>query len=465
MERFEITVDEILKVLKGELLSGTLCSFFGVSTDTRLMGPRQLFFAIKGPNYDGHDFVNEARKKGATGAIVSREVEVEDDDFVIIKVKDTRKALLSLAAFWRSKHPQTIVIAITGTNGKTTTKEMLRWLLSAVGPTVASVRSYNNDIGVPLTLFEIRPYHRYCIVEIGASATGEISALAKAAAPDVAVVTNIGTAHLEGFKTRKNIIKTKGEILKALNSNGFAVLNADDSAFESLKDNVKASVFTFSMEEDDADIRPEEVVMQTANIHFVIEDTPSFLPMGGLHNLYNALAALTVVKGLDLDLSRSARRLKGFTPPPMRSNIFYTGPVVTINDAFNSNPSSFNASMAYFDDIASPNKIFVMGDMLELGKESEAFHREAGERLAESSVNTLIVAGSEVKATVEAFKEKCDKPVFHFEPDQRSELVNLLVEKAEGGGAVFVKGSRAMRLENIVSLFLRSLKKLYRHSK
>ncbi len=461
MERFEITVDEVLEATGGKMLDGCLCTFFGIATDTRAMGPGQLFVALKGANYDGHDYVKEAHEKGALGAVVSKDVDVDDSDFFIIKVDDTRKALMNLAGFWRRKHKDLKVIAVTGTNGKTTTKEILRWLLSAVGPTVASVKSYNNDVGVPLSLLEIRGYHHFAVIEIGASNPGEIASLAKVVAPDVAVITNIGIAHLQGFKSQANIVATKGELLKSVNSDGFAVLNGDDPNFEELKAMSKVPVFTFGINREELDMKPLEVASQTASTYFTISDVQTALPMGGVHNIYNALAALTVVKGLDLDVARSARRLRGFTPPPMRSNLFYVGPVVVISDCYNSNPSSMAAAVRYFSEIPSPNKIVIMGDMNELGSESARYHTEIGDKLAESSIDTLIGVGSEVKATLEAFKKVEGKTALHFEATDRTELVNHIVESIEGGGAVLVKGSRFMKLEDTVSLLIRALKKQY----
>ena len=198
---------------------------------------------------------------------------------------------------------------------------------------------------MPLTLLDIRGYHKFVIVEIGASAPGEILRWLKAARPEVAVITNVGNAHLESFKTRRSIIETKAEIIKAVSSDGFVVLNADDPSYMTMRDSSKVPVLSFSVEADDTDVFPINVIEQAALTHFEVFETPTRLPMGGIHNLYNALAALTVLKGLDLDYMRSTRRLKGFTPPPMRGNIFYVGPVVIINDAFNCNPSSLDASL------------------------------------------------------------------------------------------------------------------------
>ena len=463
MDNFEISVDEVLSATPGKMICGPLCTFSGISTDTRLLGHGQLFVAIPGKNYDGHDFVQEAREKGALGALVSRDPGFEDDDFAVIKVADTRKALLDIAGWWRAKFPHAITIGVTGTNGKTTTKDMLRWLLSAIGPTVAAIRSYNNDIGVALTLLEMRSFHRYAVVEMGASAQGEIAPLAKAAAPMIGVVTNIGLAHMEGFRSASTIVKTKSELLKALpkdRDGAFAVLNADDPYFKKLRDACKVPVITFAVDNKDADVRPEEVVEQTAVTWFTVDGVETSIPLGGRHNLYNALAALAVVKGLDLDLARSARRLKGFSPPPMRSNVFHVGPVTIISDCFNANPSSLAAALDYFDKVPSPNKVFVLGDMLELGSSSAKHHKEAGERLAKSSVDVLLTVGDKAAKAAGPFAE-AGKRTFPFEPDQRSAAAEKLFELLEGGGAVMFKGSRALRLEDLVSLFIRTLKRNY----
>ncbi|MDZ7814719.1 MAG: UDP-N-acetylmuramoyl-tripeptide--D-alanyl-D-alanine ligase [Planctomycetota bacterium] len=338
---------------------------------------------------------------------------------------------------------------------------MLRWLLSAVGPTLASVKSYNNHIGVPITLLDIRPYHKFAIVELGASAAGEITPLARAVSPDVAVVTNVGTAHLEKFGSVRKIAETKAEIVKAVRPNGFVVLNGDDRSYPLFLENAKTKTITYAVDSSHADIQPTEVVMQTSSIHFDIFGTSTKLPMGGKHNLYNALAALTVIDGLGLDSARSANRLRGFTPPPMRGNIFYVGPVVIVNDAFNCNPSSLKASLEYFEHIPAPNKVFVLGDMLELGKESEKYHREAGKALADSSAEVFVAFGDEAANSYAEFRSNSEKDAMHLPKGSHRKVADYLVPLVENGAVVFFKGSRKLKLERAVSELIRGLKNHY----
>ncbi len=260
-------------------------------------------------------------------------------------------------------------------------------------------------------------------------------------------------------------METKGEILKAVHPDGFCVLNADDPAFPYFKAMAKVPILTFSTENEEADVFPMDVAYQTACTHFTAFDAPTKLPVGGKHNLANALAALAVCKGFDLELDRSVRRLRGFTPPPMRTNLFFIGPVVVINDAFNSNPSSFDAAAAYFAEVSSPNKIFVMGDMLELGADSAKLHAKAGERLADMGLDCLVTIGQHSAYANEAYKAKGMAMTRHYDESNDAEVVDLLVPMLESGGAVMFKASRAMKFENLVSHLIRGLKTLYSREK
>ncbi|MEJ2276078.1 MAG: UDP-N-acetylmuramoyl-tripeptide--D-alanyl-D-alanine ligase, partial [Woeseiaceae bacterium] len=363
--------------MHGELI-GDDREFSGISTDTRSLGEGQLFFALQGPNFDGGDFVGAARERGAAGAVVAA---LTDDDIAQIRVDDARLALGRFGAAWRDDHDVT-VIGVTGSNGKTTLKEMIASCLGRVAPTLATEGNLNNDIGVPLMLARIEPTHRFAVLEMGANHAGEIAYLASLARPDVAVITNAGPAHLEGFGSLDGVARAKGEILQDASRPRVAVLNADDPYFDywrSLVNDVRSISFGLGengeVRADGVEITPDgsQFTLHVGNDHIAVA-----LPLSGIHNVRNACAAAAVAHALEVpandirqglqDVGRVGGRLE---PLPG------AGGATLFDDSYNANPVSVVAAAEFLAALPGESWL-VLGDMKELGDDAAELHREVG---------------------------------------------------------------------------------------
>ncbi len=449
------------EVMQGRL-HGRDAAFRGISTDSRAVQPRELFFALQGPHFDGSDFVPQAAAAGAAGAVVMRPASA---DLPTIEVDDTRRALGRVAAAWRRQMPAT-VIALTGSNGKTTLKEMIASCLALAAPTLATRGNLNNDVGVPLMLAEFAPHHRYAVLELGASHHGEIAWLASLAEPAIAVITNAGPAHLEGFGSIRGVAEAKGEILACEPRPEWAVLNADDPYFGYWRSLAAGTeVLSFGLEAD-ADVRAVNVESGEAGTAFTLlpgsgrsargSKTPLrpfpeidvALPLAGKHNalLAAAAAAAALAAGVDAETIRQglaavrpvAGRLKGL-PGINGCRVF--------DDSYNANPASVTAAGEFLAERPGESW-FVLGDMGELGPESANLHRQVGEALSHAGIDRLFATGSRSRQAVQAFGgngtwvESVDALtalLLRELGDRDAESVNVLV-----------KGSRAMRMERVV---------------
>ncbi|MEL7185639.1 MAG: UDP-N-acetylmuramoyl-tripeptide--D-alanyl-D-alanine ligase [Pseudomonadota bacterium] len=437
------TLSEAATNMNGEL-QGADAGFSGISTDTRSIANGELFFALQGPNFDGHDYVAKASKAGAAGAVVSR---LLDDDIAQIRVDDTRKALGRLAAAWRNtKSPR--VIGITGSNGKTTLKEMIAACLGATAPTLATAGNLNNDIGMPLMLARIEDEHEFAVFEMGANHAGEIEYLVSLANPEVVVLTNAGAAHLEGFGSIEGVARAKGEILQNAVRPRVAVLNADDAWFDywsSLVTDIE--MLSFGLGES-ADVRASDVSVLPDHSEFLLQ-TPEgeasiSLPVVGIHNVRNACAAAAVALSLGLDIATIKAALESMAPVkgrllPLRgingSTLF--------DDTYNANPRSVAAAADFIASLPGDSWL-VLGDMFELGEDAEDLHREVGASARASGVSRLLALGDLCKAAVDGFG---DGAVWFASIDALiAEVTNVTA-----GTNVLVKGSRGMRMERVVA--------------
>ena len=329
-------------------LQGDDCAFKGISTDTRTIGKGELFFALQGPNFDGRDYVGIALQNGAAGAVVTRRTR---DAVAQIEVDDTKAALGRFGSAWRHEHDVTIV-GVTGSNGKTTLKELIAACLSRTAPTLATHGNLNNDIGVPLMLARIGEEHRYAVIEMGANHAGEIAYLTALADPDVVVITNAGAAHLEGFGSIKGVSRAKGEILQNERRPRAAVLNADDRYFDywtSLVEDVRCLSFGFS---ESADVRATDVAARATGTDFTLHlggtSADVSLPLAGVHNVRNACAAAAVAPALDISFDDIRRGLEGVSPvggrlQPVRG----VGGATLFDDSYNANPLSVIAAAEF----------------------------------------------------------------------------------------------------------------------
>ncbi len=421
--------------------------FRSVSIDTRTLEAGALFVAVRGPRFDGHDFVAEAEGRGAAGAMVSRAVQVRCPQLV---VRDTRAALGALAAHRRA-NLAIPVVAITGSNGKTTVKELVAAILGVQGEVLATRGNLNNDLGVPLTLLRIGPAHRYAVIEMGANHPGEIAGLSRIAVPTVALITNAGPAHLEGFGSVEGVARAKGEIFQGLRAGGVAVINADDvhaGLWRSLAEAAGCRVSSFGAEHPAA-VRAVRCVAQAdATTRFALE-TPAgsvdiHLPLPGRHNVLNAAAAAAAALAAGVDLAAIRRGLESARGVAGRLQT-QTGVAGArlIDDTYNANPGSLRAALETLTTFPGVHWL-VLGDMGELGAEAPGLHADAGRVAREVGVERLFAVGALSRDAVQAFGPGAR----HF--SDRDALVTAVRAALRPEVTVLIKGSRFMGMERVV---------------
>ncbi|MFQ6021691.1 MAG: UDP-N-acetylmuramoyl-tripeptide--D-alanyl-D-alanine ligase [Acidiferrobacterales bacterium] len=430
------------KVLGGSLI-GADRHFAGVSTDTRTLQPGELFVALKGPNYDGHDFLAQAAHASAAGAML---VNLAETPLPAIQVEDARHALGSLAAFWRQQF-DIPVIAITGSNGKTTVKEMTAAIMAETGPGCSTKGNLNNDIGVPLTLLRLRPGDRYAVVELGMNQRGEIHYLSAITRPTVAVITNATEAHLAGLGTVEDVARAKGEIFSALAADGVAVINADDDYTELWRELATPKrCVTFGLHRG-ADVTADyetETMGSLVHIKTTKGDIDMRLPVLGKHNVANALTATATSLAAGAELQHVKRGLEKLRQISGRLEVKagVNGSRI-IDDTYNANPASLAAGIAVLKDFPG-EAVLVLGDMAELGEAAPDIHRRTGELAKSLGISRLFAVGALSKLAVESFGEDG----MHF--SSRRALVETLLGHLHTDVTVLIKGSRIMRLEYVV---------------
>ncbi|HKJ19489.1 MAG TPA: UDP-N-acetylmuramoyl-tripeptide--D-alanyl-D-alanine ligase, partial [Woeseiaceae bacterium] len=437
------TLSQAAEAMQG-VLHGDDRPFKGVSTDTRSIRDGELFFALQGPNFDGRDYVGVASEKGAAGAVVSRLV---DDDVAQITVDDATAALGRFGAAWRDQHDVT-VIGVTGSNGKTTLKELIAVCLAQQAPTLATHGNLNNDIGMPLMLARIDDSHHFAVLEMGANHAGEIAYLTSLANPDVVVITNAAAAHLEGFGSIDGVAAAKGEILQNEKRPRVAVLNADDKYFDywsSLVGDTRSVSFGF---DDTADVRADDIVASASctefTLHLAGESVGVTLPLAGVHNVRNACAAAAVALALGISVEKIRLALDGVSPvggrlEPVRG----VHGATLFDDSYNANPLSVVAAAEFLSALPGESWL-VLGDMKELGNDAAELHREVGEAVRTSGVNRLFAFGDLARSTVEGFGQNA---CWYASLDT---LVDELSEALTSDINVLVKGSRSMHMERVV---------------
>ncbi|MGD1000549.1 MAG: UDP-N-acetylmuramoyl-tripeptide--D-alanyl-D-alanine ligase [Candidatus Brocadiia bacterium] len=422
----------------------------GVSTDSRVVRPGEMFFALTGARSDGHDFVRSALERGAACAVVSRDVDVPHAmRDRVVRVKDTLRALGQSARAYRRTWGGK-VIAVTGSNGKTTTREMIYHILSAHMPCHRSPKSFNTDVGVSLTLFQADPTDRVIVLEMGTNAPGEIAELTQIAEPDLGVITNIGETHLEGLGSIEGVAKAKAELLDALGRDSAAFLNADDPWFEFLAKRVQGKVISYGTRREAA-FRGHDLQSFEGGHSFIIRGGLRVeIPVPGRHNVLNALAALAVADYLGLCLSDAAARMATFRLPEMRYQVEQIRGITVVFDGYNANPGSMSAAIAAFSKTEVPGRrVAVLGDMMELGLRSEQLHEALGAEVARSGVNALWAVGK-FAPLVARSAEKNGLDGHVSQADDVGPVVRHVCEYLQPGDAVLVKGSRGMKMERLV---------------
>ncbi len=438
-------VTEIAKALGTNLNSDNIIN--RVSIDSRDVDENTLFFAIKGERFDGHDFVKEVAEKGVGAVVCHREVECSAP---VIYVEDTKDALLDFASYYRHSIKDLNVIALTGSVGKTTTKEMVACVMAQSGETLKTEGNFNNEIGVPKTLFRLENSTKNAVIEMGMDGFNQISVLAKCVKPDCAIITNIGVSHIEILGSREGILQAKMEMLDGLRKGSSLFLNGDNDMLSTVKNDDYNIVF-FGIENKNCDILAEDIKEIGLSTEFVAVKgdirQKITIPTVGIHNVYDALSAFAV--GLEYGISPEniAIGLENYTPSGMRQRIREAGGITVIEDCYNASPDSQKAGLNSLCKIAKGRKIAVLGDMLELGDYSETAHRSVGEYVAECKVDMLYTFGEQSKFMADSAKKSVMNNVFAF--TDKSELTNALLNEIKTGDTLLFKASRGMRLEEV----------------
>ena len=452
-----LTVEDVVRGTQGALVGGDLgVPVNGVSIDSRTLGIGDAFFAIHGHHLDGHAFLRDAAARGASCLIVHDLPDELPPSVSAVLVDDTTRALGRLAAYHRARFTVPVV-AITGSNGKTTTKEMTAAILETLGPVLKPESNFNNQWGLPLTLLKLGPEHRAVVVELGANTPGEIAALAEISRPTVGVVTMVASAHTEFFGSLDGVAAEKSALVRAIPREGAVVLNADDAKVIAMRALSRARVLTFSRQPG-ADVSAAGPAEETPEGVRVTLETGGgrrtvTLRFAGRHNIVNALAAAGAAAALGLPLEAIARGLAAARPVKGRCVWKRAGSVRILDDTYNANPVSVRAALETLAAAADARRrIVVLGDMLELGAISEEAHREAGRAVAASGAAEFVGVGRWALAAVEAARAAGLSESHHAATFE--DTVALLLKRLAPGDALLVKGSRGMRMERVVDALL-----------
>ncbi|MCK4909225.1 MAG: UDP-N-acetylmuramoyl-tripeptide--D-alanyl-D-alanine ligase, partial [Planctomycetes bacterium] len=466
---FSFSVHEVIKTVKGVLLTPVSYDQMirNISTDTRNFKPGSLFFALRGKNFDGHDFIKTAVARKASGLVISQrnfKITGSMKKIPVIRVANTTQALGQMARHYRNQLPA-LIIAITGSNGKTTTRKMLAHLLTRNKNIIQAKKSFNNMIGVSLTLLGADTTTEYIILELGSNHPGEIDQLASICRPHIGLITNIGASHLQGFKNMLGVAREKKSLIEHLDYPAIAIWETPNKWFNRSKSSRLAinSKYTdyrlVSFSTKKGDIKGSDLVIKPHGIEFMVnEQLPCTIPILGKWNMKNALAALAAGMALGLNLKESIARMKDFTLPPMRMEVHHLKNITVINDAYNANPSSVRCVIEEFKSMKTASrKIFVLGDMLELGRESRSCHRQAVQSIIKSGVQTLVGIGKELKPILARLDGKHKKmTIAHF--NSAEEAGDFLGGYVKAKDMIILKGSRGIGLEAILPRIKRKMK-------
>ena len=451
-----LTLRQLLEAVGGTLLgefNDMDAAVAEVCTDSRSITPGCLFIPLEGERFDGHSFINAALEAGAAGCFTARERESYLPGKFYIKVRSTQRSLWELARYYRQQFPIPFV-AVTGSVGKTTAKDMIAAVLGAKFKVHKTEGNFNNEIGVPLTLLKLERQHQVCVVEMGMDHAGEIDNLGKLVEPDIALITNIGDAHIEHFGSREGIFKAKCEILPHLKEDGLAVLNGDDPLLSTLRGTLpQRTVFVGNGEGLDYaafDLRRDGEAHLSCRIKTPRGQFEADIPALGGHMVYPTLMAAAVGEALGMGPDEIVRGIGTFLPTKMRMNIVRCkGDILILNDAYNANPQSMRAAAAVLGDAGQHRrKVAVVGDMKELGAGSEQFHRAVGSYFAQNGANRLIAIGDLARFMAEGAKGAGLEQSDWF--PTINDAKNALLRELRSGVTILVKASRSMAFEQVV---------------
>lgn len=441
-----LSLQEIVSSVNGRVLHKGKEKFNKIYIDTRKIEKDSLFIAIKGDNFNGNQFVKNAINSGASICIVDQVCfdNGDEKDSTIILVEDTRKALLDLAGYYRRKLGLKI-IGVTGSNGKTSTKDLIAAVLSTKYKVFKTKGNFNNEIGVPLMLFELDESYDAAVIEMGMSNLGEIHNLAKAARPDMAVITNIGISHIENLKTRQNILRAKMEITDFFDNNNLLIVNGSDD-FLCNVESERFDIYKVGRGNSEYSIVDEEYTLDSTRFTTIIDgEKESFtIPLLGRHNIFNTLLALCVGRKMNVTAEDMRKGIPNLEATSMRLDTIKTDDLLIINDCYNSSPSSVKVALDFMENINDCRKVAILGTMKELGDESRNAHNEIGRYAKEKGIDMVLACGDYCEDIAEGFG---NKNIIIYQ--DITELMSDLRNKIKQGDCILVKASRSMKFERI----------------
>lgn len=418
-----------------------------VCTDTRKIQPGSLFVCLRGERFDGHSFASQAAQLGAAALLVDHPV---DADVPQLVVTDTGKALLQLAGWYRRRF-QLPVVGLTGSVGKTTTKEFIALVLGAKYNTLKTQGNLNNEIGVPQMLFRLEDSHTAAVIEMGMNHFGEISRLTRAVAPTVGLITNIGVSHIENLGSRAGILQAKLEILEGMAPDAPLIVNIDNDMLRTVKLGDRP-LLTFAIDDQSADFTATDIAEQGSTTTFTVHHStftqPVTIPTVGIHNVYNALAAMAVGYVTGVNPAAAASALANYVPASMRQNLVQVGGVQVIEDCYNASPDSMRAALQTLGKLPVHRRYAVLGAMLELGDYAKEAHTQVGKMAAENGIDGVLAYGADAAYIVEAAKQAGLENARLF--DTKEALAQSLAQQVQPGDGVLFKGSRGMHLEDVM---------------
>lgn len=456
----KIYINEILCATNGTLLTGDENNFISsVSTNSKTVTPGALFVPLKGENFDAHDFIPEAIKNGATAVLTENE-DCCVSGKIFIKVENTLTALQKLAKFYRSRF-NIPVIGVTGSVGKTSTKEMICAALSDKIDTHKTSGNLNNEIGVPLTIFGLENHHRAAVVEMGISEFGEMEVLSDIVQPNYAVISNIGVTHIENLISRENILKEKYKITNALDENSILFINGDNDLLSSIQNDKKYGIITFGIK-NSCDFIAQNITVEGNSSCFDVvfngQKEHIKIPAIGIHNVYNALAALAIGTTLGIDILSLKAGMSNYKNAGMRQQIYNLPDITLVDDTYNSNPDSIKSTVQVLNSmVGSGRKIAILGDMLELGEFSYSAHYNVGRDIAKIGLDMLITVGDEAKHIAKGATDE-DPSISFYCANSNNDAFEFLISNLKKDDKITIKGSRGMHMENIVNKILEKYK-------
>lgn len=446
-----ITVDDIAAATGGTLICGNGSKELSeISTDSRALKEDALFVPIAGEKFDGHDYINSACDNGACAVVSAKDIEIMENK-AVIRVKDTMKALHDIAMYYKKKYPVKTV-SVTGSVGKTTTKDMLYSALAVKYNTLKTNLNHNNEIGVPKTIFRLEKEHECAVIEMGMNHFGEIERLAEMAQPDIAVITNIGMSHIENLGSQEGIFKAKMEVVKNFTDKNTLIVNGDDKFLSTTKGTGSYKVVYYGIHNPENDVYAKDIINKgLKGIEFTAvvdgKEYKAEVTQPGEHNVYNALAAICAGREFGVEIADAIRGIKNCEYTAQRLEVTEIGGMQIINDCYNASPDSIRAALGVLKYADMERKVAILGDVLEMGEYAAKAHYDMGRSVVENGIDLLITAGENAARIAEGAKDCGMENVKVFKTTE--EVCEYVKEALKPGDAALIKASHGMHFENI----------------